>query len=210
MQPFQITWSAEIRKILCHRKTGELDVYVPEGGQEKKALGWIRPALSWEWLKICRKKTWVCLKIVYPYTQWLMIIIPFLNGYNWGYTPFPDIPIWIFNHLDNDYPNFRWCLIIIIIIEIQRWYRNTSNTSKDWNPNHRVHGLVLPFLVPWCAMAAMAGLRLWGEWSSGGWVGRALQGTTSCHGEGDPVAIPMGFGPENVGLIFPMIASHFS
>ena len=30
---------------------------------------------------------WVCLKIVYPYTQWLMIII-----YNWGYTPCSDIP----------------------------------------------------------------------------------------------------------------------
>ena len=25
--------------------------------------------------------------------QWLMIIIPMKNGYNWGYTPFSDIPI---------------------------------------------------------------------------------------------------------------------
>ena len=30
---------------------------------------------------------WVCLKIVYPYTQWLMIIIPFLNGYFIGNIP---------------------------------------------------------------------------------------------------------------------------
>jgi hypothetical protein len=29
---------------LCHRKTGELDVYVPDGGQEKKA--WMNPPSS--------------------------------------------------------------------------------------------------------------------------------------------------------------------
>ena len=26
-----------------------------------------------------------------------LIIIPFLNGYNWGYTPFSDIPKWMFH-----------------------------------------------------------------------------------------------------------------
>ena len=36
---------------------------------------------------------WVCLKIVYPYTQWLMIIIPTKWLFHWGYTPFSDIPI---------------------------------------------------------------------------------------------------------------------
>ena len=30
---------------------------------------------------------WVCLKIVYPYTQWLMIIIPMKNGYFIGGIP---------------------------------------------------------------------------------------------------------------------------
>ena len=30
---------------------------------------------------------WVCLKIVYPYTQWLMIIIPIKNGYFIGVYP---------------------------------------------------------------------------------------------------------------------------
>ena len=35
----------------------------------------------------------VCLKIVYPYTQWLMIIIPTTWLFHWGYTPFSDIPI---------------------------------------------------------------------------------------------------------------------
>ena len=49
------------------------------------------PVIPKEWYF----KIWVCLKIVYPYTQWLMIIIPLLNGYNWGYTPFSDIPICI-------------------------------------------------------------------------------------------------------------------
>ena len=36
---------------------------------------------------------WVCLKIVYPYTQWFCWSLSLLNGYNWGYTPFSDIPI---------------------------------------------------------------------------------------------------------------------
>ena len=38
---------------------------------------------------------WVCLKIVYPYTQWFCWSLSLLNGYNWGYTPFSDIPIYI-------------------------------------------------------------------------------------------------------------------
>ena len=40
---------------------------------------------------------WVCLKIVYPYTQWLMIIIPTKWLFHWGYTPFSDIPCWFSN-----------------------------------------------------------------------------------------------------------------
>ena len=35
---------------------------------------------------------WVCLKIVYPYTQWLMIIIPTKWLFHCGYTPFLDKP----------------------------------------------------------------------------------------------------------------------
>ena len=35
---------------------------------------------------------WVCLKIVYPYTQWFCWSLSLLNGYNWGYTSFSDIP----------------------------------------------------------------------------------------------------------------------
>ena len=43
-----------------------------------------------EWVEV--KLRWVCLKIVYPYTQWLMIIIPTKWLFHWGYTPFSDIP----------------------------------------------------------------------------------------------------------------------
>ena len=32
--------------------------------------------------------------VVYPYTQWFCWSLSLLNGYNWGYTPFSDIPIW--------------------------------------------------------------------------------------------------------------------
>ena len=37
---------------------------------------------------------WVCLKIVYPYTQWLMILIPVKWLFHWEYTLFSDKPIW--------------------------------------------------------------------------------------------------------------------
>ena len=37
---------------------------------------------------------WVCLKIVYPYTHWLMILMPTKWLFHWGYTPFSDIPIY--------------------------------------------------------------------------------------------------------------------
>ena len=41
---------------------------------------------------------WVCLKIVYNYTQWFCWSLSLLNGYNWGYTPFSDIPILSHGH----------------------------------------------------------------------------------------------------------------
>ena len=43
-----------------------------------------------------QKDIWVCLKIVYPYTQWLMIIIPIINGYFIGNInpTCSDKPIW--------------------------------------------------------------------------------------------------------------------
>ena len=43
-------------------------------------------------MQVMQTSNWVCLKTVYPYTQWLMIIIPTKWIYNWGYTPFSDIP----------------------------------------------------------------------------------------------------------------------
>ena len=36
---------------------------------------------------------WVCLKIVYPYTQWLMIITPTKWLFHWGYNHHPIHPI---------------------------------------------------------------------------------------------------------------------
>ena len=53
----------------------------------------------WGYLGRCQQQDdllrWVCLKIVYPYTQWLMIIIRILNGYFIGGIPhfqtYPDV-----------------------------------------------------------------------------------------------------------------------
>ena len=55
---------------------------------------WVRSHWSRTETKLRRfHKIWVCLKMVYPYTQWLMIIIPTKWLFHWGYTPFSDIPI---------------------------------------------------------------------------------------------------------------------
>ena len=45
------------------------------------------PILPWMGLGPTVLTKWVCLKIVYPYTQWLMIIIPMKNGYFIGNIP---------------------------------------------------------------------------------------------------------------------------
>ena len=39
------------------------------------------------------RSIWICLKIVYPYTQWLMIIIPIKWLFRWEYTLFSDKPM---------------------------------------------------------------------------------------------------------------------
>ena len=49
----------------------------------------IIPSTGW---KSCVSNNWVCLKIVYPYTQWLMIIIPIKWLFHWEYTLFSDKP----------------------------------------------------------------------------------------------------------------------
>ena len=44
------------------------------------------------------ENTWVCLKIVYPYTQWFCWSLSLLNGYNWEYT----------QHFQTNPPGFPW------------------------------------------------------------------------------------------------------
>ena len=62
-----------------------------------KWSGWAKEVLglrgSWA-ITIPLLWMWVCLKIVYPYTQWFCWSLSLLNGYNWGYTSFSDIPMW--------------------------------------------------------------------------------------------------------------------
>ena len=38
----------------------------------------------------------------------LLIIIPFLNGYNWEYTLFSDKPICYIENLSRDFPRWTW------------------------------------------------------------------------------------------------------
>ena len=59
---------------------------------------------------------WVCLKIVHPYTQWFCWSLSLLNGYNWGYTPFSDIPI-CWGYMD-------YTVIILYLQSGQLWLHN--------------------------------------------------------------------------------------
>ena len=52
---------------------------------------------------------WVCLKIVYPYTQWLMIIIPIKLLFHWEYTLFSDKPISLYPFVSRR-PVLLWTL----------------------------------------------------------------------------------------------------
>ena len=69
---------------------------------KSRAIAWYKVVVQplWEWFQMSKQQIWtyetiwVCLKIMYPYTQWLMIIIPTKWLFHWGYTPFSDIPIW--------------------------------------------------------------------------------------------------------------------
>ena len=49
---------------------------------------WVSPYSCVWFIVIFPISKWVCLKIVYPYTQWLMIIIPRKNGYFIGNIPY--------------------------------------------------------------------------------------------------------------------------
>ena len=56
---------------------------------------------------------WVCLKIVYPYTQWLMIIIPIKWLFHWEYTQHfqtnPYLEIW---NIAWSFPNNHWISLV--------------------------------------------------------------------------------------------------
>ena len=68
-----IRWSSPI----CFTNGGPVAGHgLRRQGRSVRPLQWGRPKGSAHGIARPIKKTWVCLKIVYPYTQWLMIIIP--------------------------------------------------------------------------------------------------------------------------------------
>ena len=88
-------WSTHPR-IRC--LTGCDLVLIPAGmprkpGMTRDDLFKVRPVTIGLGAEFSGKSIGVCLKIMYPYTQWFCWSLSLLNGYNWGYTPFSDIPI---------------------------------------------------------------------------------------------------------------------
>ena len=77
---------------------------------------------------------WVCLKIVYPMTQWFCWSLSPLNGYDWGYTQFSDIPLLVRDFFE---PNMAgsmagsmWHLVMAMVMAIHRYLRFHETALK--------------------------------------------------------------------------------
>ena len=89
-----------------------------------------------------RPEKWVCLKIVYPYTQWLMIIIPIKWLFHWGYTLFSDKPKWTWIPLHQDCRLHATQPFCRLLNQPLFW----SNFPK-WN-GHRIHMNLYIYINP--------------------------------------------------------------
>ena len=58
-----------------------------------RAVDTLPVGCGWNVISVREFPMRVCLKIVYPYTQWLMIIIPIKWLFHWEYTQFSDKPM---------------------------------------------------------------------------------------------------------------------
>ena len=77
------------------------------------------------------RQKWVCLKIVYPYTQWFCWSLSLLNGYNWGYTPFSDIPTYI---KDETRSTMIFISVAFWILLVQDHSGLQNLKLLNWNP----------------------------------------------------------------------------
>ena len=82
---------------------------------------------------------WVCLKIVYPYTQWLMIIIPMKNGYFIGNIPYfqtdPYDYVTLYDVFDVFDVVMTCCLIdsrLVFGFGVLRCCSSKPEPGKDW------------------------------------------------------------------------------
>ena len=61
------------------------------------------PTMSGSTVVVMQNDVWINMGVsenrLNPYTQWFCWSLSLLNGYNWGYTPFSDIPTWDFCRL---------------------------------------------------------------------------------------------------------------
>ena len=68
LQQKRVSWYPTFKEILFPRKKLMDAVVEATGAGTVTVIGGLDRTIA--------SKIWVCLKIVYPYTQWLMIIIP--------------------------------------------------------------------------------------------------------------------------------------
>ena len=83
---------------------------------------------------------WVCLKIVYPQTQWLMIIIPIEWLFHWEYTLFSDKPIYLFPALNwHGTVSAPFQLALEAALEEEIKQHISSNNRNSWVSTNKTH-----------------------------------------------------------------------
>ena len=123
------------------------------------------------------QKKWVCLKMVYPYTQWLMIIIPTKWLFHWGiphFQTYPSTSLGLKMQTDQTSPSLRpkagwslhsvatWCSSHIppcwripsgyVKIAMENCHRNSGLSHEKW------------WIFPLQTVSSPEGIQLFGGW----------------------------------------------
>ena len=92
---------------------------------------------------------WVCLKIVYLYTQWLMIIIPTKWLFHWGYTGIPHFQTYPYLLIRISIEFYWYAAATLQIIAVDRFFwlrwscrKCTTRRAKIQAASHGVYRIL--------------------------------------------------------------------
>ena len=111
-----------------------------------------------------RQAIWVCLKIVYPYTQWFCWSLSLLNGYNWGYTPFQTYPYHVFFSMENRTSHLSGIVVLSCWPVAGRWPVVGRRAVSRWAGGR------------WPVSRWAGGRWPVSRWAGGRWAGEPVAG----------------------------------